>query len=695
LKIKQVRLKNFGSFYGEHTIDYTSKNGNNGFAFFGPEGRGKTTLVSSIIWCLYGSVEASNVFEGKYKTMKRPVIDADLMSSPSRSWYPPLLNDKAWGDGDYSMQVRINFEHKGKLYSLLRDAKKDKNNPKKDEHMSTKLHLSIDGVAVSTALVQHEIEEVIPHDVSKFFFFEGDKVDKYASLLFGEESNIMVKEEVERVLGLPALDRSQEDFTKMAEQSAKAISRQKRKNTIFEKYKDEWEIADSNVTAALEDLKITEENLRGTEEKREEIELKLSAEKSAEDLVRRKKEVVAKIKSIEESQEDAYEERRKILSGNIWMALIQPAIDRVSEDLQDLREKKKAKEKEAYKIEGKIEYNKSLLERESVECEVCGNETGAIESGQRESIKQELLDLESKFKSAMEDAEKMGDPDKSLDSLSKFRNSIDLDSLNSLEAGLGSKEVDRVTANFRLKEIEKEMQGHDVDIVKKLANQRKYCIETAAVQKQHIRNLKGELNYWDGEKSRIESMLPDEKDKPQVQQEMKTKQTYEWLAKCFSSAMEEFRQEARVSVEEYSSKAFLSIIEEPNKYSGISINDNWDIVVIDSKGDPQITINPGHKQVIAISILDGLRKTSKLQFPTFFDNPGANISNKTLDRMVKHFWEDQTNQVVMLSHGGGLKRGETIRNYGRELAKAWSLSYDESGTQSKIEEIDFRDEVET
>jgi hypothetical protein len=62
--------------------------------------------------------------------------------------------------------------------------------------------------------------------------------------------------------------------------------------------------------------------------------------------------------------------------------------------------------------------------------------------------------------------------------------------------------------------------------------------------------------------------------------------------------------------------------------------------------------------------------------------------------MVTHFWEDQTNQVVMLSHGGGLKRGETIRNYGEELAKAWSLSYDESGTQSKIEEIDFRDEVE-
>ena len=43
--------------------------------------------------------------------------------------------------------------------------------------------------------------------------------------------------------------------------------------------------------------------------------------------------------------------------------------------------------------------------------------------------------------------------------------------------------------------------------------------------------------------------------------------------------------------------------------------------------------------------------------------------------MASHFWEDADDQIVMLSHAGGLETHETMKKYGSKLARAWELSH--------------------
>src|SRR5690606_514191 len=50
---RQLRLKNFGCFRGEHAIDFTELNSDL-FAIAGPIGSGKSTLLDAITWTLYG-----------------------------------------------------------------------------------------------------------------------------------------------------------------------------------------------------------------------------------------------------------------------------------------------------------------------------------------------------------------------------------------------------------------------------------------------------------------------------------------------------------------------------------------------------------------------------------------------------------------------------------------------------------------
>ena len=141
----------------------------------------------------------------------------------------------------------------------------------------------------------------------------------------------------------------------------------------------------------------------------------------------------------------------------------------------------------------------------------------------------------------------------------------------------------------------------------------------------------------------------------------------------------------RLSVEKIATDGFLTMVSEPERYSEVKVDSNWRVVVIDKVGREAILGNPGHRQTLALAVFNGLRKTSKLQFPTFFDNPGSNIAD--VNKVADYFWEDDLGQMVMLSHSGGLKEEETMEKYGEKLSGAWRVVYDSEGSSSIIEEL--------
>ena len=476
----------------------------------------------------------------------------------------------------------------------------------------------------------------------------------------------------------------------MAKESDRQVISFKKKNKAFEKFERDWKEADENVQASERDMDQANQQLDSLAAAIEDIELKLSAEQSAEDLIKKKEEVTKEISRINDELKSSYERRSEILSGNLWLSMVQPGISKVVDDLENRRKEKEALDREIFKIEAQIEHQKDLIEKEEVICEQCGHTSESTDLEEKEKAAKKKIELESEAIEKRELSESMGDPSSTIFAISKFRNSIGFDELKVIEKKMGHLEVEKVSNKMSLKKILDEMESHDVETVQTLSKDRKYYVEVSGALKQEKRNLQGNLDFWINERNKIENKLPDEKDKPVVQEALKKKETFEWLAKRFSDAMDQFKEDARKKVEKHSTEAFLSIVPEPERYGGISISERWDITVTDSDGKPKITLNPGHKQMIAISMLDGLRQTSELNFPTFFDNPGSNIADDTLDRMVDHFWSDQKNQVVMLSHGGGLKMNETIEEYGDALAKSWEVSYSEEGTTSQIIELDMR-----
>ena len=690
MRITKLSLKNFGSYYGDsHEIDFVTNSGADGYAIFGQIGRGKTTLVKAIMWCLYGHVEASVELEGKTVSRSRPVVDSKQHEG-RKSWCLPLLNDKAYLEADYEMQVVMEFENDGKKYSLLRlcSAKSGAKKPDNDSKMKFEVHLTVDRKNVPAGRIEHTIEEMMPEKISKFFFVEVDSISSYSTLLYSDETGGSIVEDVERILGMPAIDKSEEEFVRESDSIDKRIVREKRKLTGVTRDTRKLGRVEDEIKEATLQVENFVQQIDQLEEQIKEIENKLSSETTVTELIEEKKGFQSTIEECDDVLDNLYEERRGLMAGTIWASLIQKGIEGSMSNLQELSNNKEELIRQKSRERETIDLLKVEINQGGAECKVCGNTSEGISEKEKKSKAAALVQLESSVEELQERIGKIGDPTSEIMRLVKYKDSSGHKSLSDLEYDLGANTMTKSTALKNLKKVEKRLEEHDEIKIANLAKDKRN--KTLLVG-----NLMGEvgarrdfLEDKEIERKKLVDKLPDAKGDTKITELQSKSEFYKWLSKCFKSAMSEYKESARQSVENIATEAYLKIVATPKKYKGLKVDDNWNVVVIGANGKVLSIGNPGHRQTLAVCIFDGLRKTSNLQFPTFFDNPGSNISGEVMQNMADYFWGDKSGQMVMLSHSGGLKEDEAISRYGKRLAGAWRITYSKGDDPiSEIEKL--------
>ena len=689
MHIQTLELKNFGSYRGTHKFDFSTTTGRMGYAIFGEIGRGKTTLINSLIWALYGDVETSVELEGRIYTKKRPIIDSTQSQNDfSKKWNLPLLNFTAYEEKDYTMSVSLKFEHKGSIFHLLREANSRTPMPRKNSDIAVQPHLSIDGRTVSAQLIQPEIEEIIPQKISKFFFVEVDSIKSYSALLFAGESSGGIVEDIEAILGMPALEHSKHDFVWLSQYQQNSIERiqttDKRNQSILKTL----EGIDEKIKSIKNDITLLDEDITKQTKRIEEIELELEEHPSAEEQLDRLKKAKDDKSRLETSLKSAYERRRTLASKDAWKILLQPKISRLSTHYSALHETKKIKIKALTELELSCNHAEIEINKGGAECKVCGNISEGLSKEEREAKADELVINRQKVADLKEEIDLLGTPENDLVSISSFRDSRDSSQIESEEDLISRTTLDLFDTNERIKSINIELEKADVLKVRELQAEKIECFELRGSLKDEIKMAKNALSELEENRARTASNLKtDETATPAMIKLTKTKKIADWLANTFDKTLSTYKRNARLSVENLATEAWLNMTPEPKKYSGIKINERWQTEVLSSNGTSLPIGNPGHRQTLAVCIFDGLRKTSGRKFPTFYDNPGSNISDVVLQKMAKHFWDNTDDQIVMLSHGGGLRKQDTMDLYGNKLAKAWELSYSSGNTTTSVKGV--------
>lgn len=163
MKIKRLKLKNFRQ-YKDVVLDFDGSPERNVVIILGDNGYGKTTLVRSFIWCLYGTTKGFRAFNLDRYLMNKDVAREMRVGSTATT------------------TVVLEFDHNGNSYEVTtseRYKKKDKDSIEIDKSVTTKLRK--DNFKENVCLeienpeqVRIEIESILGNEIKDYFFYDGE-----------------------------------------------------------------------------------------------------------------------------------------------------------------------------------------------------------------------------------------------------------------------------------------------------------------------------------------------------------------------------------------------------------------------------------------------------------------------------------------------------------------------------------------
>ncbi|MGZ9899855.1 AAA family ATPase [Shewanella gaetbuli] len=189
MKFRKLELKNFRQFYGEQSIIFSTSKTKNITLIHAENGTGKTAFLNAILWCLY-EITTSNFKDPK-----------------------TLLNKIAKKEGAKNYSVAIEFEDDKENVFLVQRA----------VNVNGQVFRVFEVINDSYSEVDKPnsfINSVIPKDMAKYFFFQGEGIGKMS----GSKGDSVVKTAVREILGFTIAELALKDLQDIKRTYQKSFS---------------------------------------------------------------------------------------------------------------------------------------------------------------------------------------------------------------------------------------------------------------------------------------------------------------------------------------------------------------------------------------------------------------------------------------------------------------------------------------
>lgn len=266
--LESIKLENFRQFRNEYIEFAQGTDGKNVTIIIGDNGTGKTTFAQAFFWCMYGETEFSD------KNMLNKLVAAEM--KPGQ---------------ESKVQVTLKLTHGNVSYTLMREQtyRKDYSNRIKGDN--TVFDIAIKDANGNTSYVKKtlcegEVKSILPKELSRYFFFDGERIEKMSKDISTGKKATDFAEAVKGLLGLNAMFSAIQHFNP------------KIKNSVISSYESSYSV-DSNTkiqeyTRTIERCK---EEIARIDARLEELENQI------EQATSRKAEKVEEIKQYAEGEE--------------------------------------------------------------------------------------------------------------------------------------------------------------------------------------------------------------------------------------------------------------------------------------------------------------------------------------------------------------------------------------------------------
>ncbi len=657
MRLQQLTMYNFMPYGGEHTLKFPAVDGKNVMVIFGANERGKTSLLNAIRWGFYGYAVGRG---------SRPI---DLTK---------IVNRDSVDAGDYKVSVRLLFEANGSQYDLRREATARDNvvHPRNEGDFNVALSLRKDTQILSGEAIDHEINQLIPEQISRFFLFDGELLKEYEALVAEDRGQAQkIKRAIEQVLGVPSLVNGRDEIQTLLKQAQSVQAKENKHVKGVEATAEEQIRIQSEISRREGDLENLREELAVKKREVEEHDAYLSSREKALKAQGEIDEITANVRDLEKRQLALEEQKREVLSG-AWMDLLQPRVQERSKQLQVQRKVLEQQLEERGSLKSQIERLAKTFETR--ECAICGDQ---LSDERRREIGEELGALEGQVAARESVVVEIGQVSEEINALGRLKSSGAAARVAAIEAEVSRNAVTITKKENRLAELEENIKGLDTAQAARVRSLRDRKLQLIGGMEQDVADeieTVEELNARANELSKVMAKSPHSR----ARRSNREVEIYSELEQVFQESVAVLRGRLKETVEKMATETFLRLTTDET-YQGLRINENYGLLLIDHKGRIKDLRSSGAEQVVALALIDGLNKTARKTGPIVMDTPFGRLDPRhrmnILDELPR-----MGDQVILLAHEGELDREAGIRQLGDHLAAVYDIKY-ESSTQSSIE----------
>jgi len=636
--IEKVEIKNFRIYYGTNHIMFPTVPGKNVYIISGDNGHGKTTFLTSLVWCLYGK---------QLQEVDKFYKDKILASRGYRGYLASCMNKQALSCGEEEFSVSMDLKDitlpgvQCNSVQITRKCNLDKENDI--------LEIKIDGTdneLVDEVGQQLFIQDfILPKEIAKFFFFDAERIVTIAEMQSSEDKKLL-SQAYSEVLGI----KKYEDLRR----NLNDLRIRFRKDSANDVEKSQFRDLGKEITRLKKFIK-RKKSLRD-KLLIEKTVLKAKSDELQEKLLREGNHItLSEIRQLQDERTRLSEEGKALMSE--FKDLLELAPFAIAGSiLTDIQKEADDEEKQ----------NKALTDRSLLE-----NKIETVIQSLKDDIGNQFLDIDINLarlrsllrKHLIEDEQDSAE--RTVVVLHDFTNE-QRNNLNAILSNLRTTYGDRLRSVSRLIKINRQ----DYSIVsRKLANidtmetdalVKKYRTEKTKldlrIQKidEETQALSQSLGSLENDRNSKERRYEELAKKVRLNEEFQDKDR---LANHLINELDTFIKVSKVEKKDSLERKVLSSIKNLMHKKGfvhrvvVEINSNMmDIHLIDGR-DQEIArddLSKGEQQVYATAILKALVEESGIDFPVLVDSPLQKFDDKHSRSVITGFYPQISKQVILL-----------------------------------------------
>lgn len=638
-------IENFGPYKGEQCLEFPSSD-RNVAVVFGDNMRGKTSILNSLRWVLYGTA------------IDRAKNKIDLAK---------LLNNEAKEKGITEIAVTLELTSAGNSYTIKRNATPlpGISVPKREGDFEITLSIIKNGSVLSQGRLEHEINQILPVDVSRFSLFDGELLQEYEALLSDSKGQAkVIRESIERVLGVPSLINGANELRTLEKD---ATREQAKANSHFESVREQARHLES-LTKEIRKLKDELEKLQ--EKKRiylnhiAEAQEYLKTRAVSMKLNSKKEGFERDLSRIKDDREKLNLKMKEALA-EAWIDLLQPMISSHIESLLVKQKELNSKQREHGALEQQIKQHKELLQERK--CPLC-KQTIVMEN--REELTNECAKLEARYESLSESFEEIEDVGFRLKTLRGFTSTGKLKAAADYESQLDVLNLSETRIEVELDALHGDLKGFDpIEAARQEGKKDEYTKYVGRLESD-IERIEGELRKKEEQERKLSKLLSSNPQSRALRVNIMASAVTA-LRECFAGAIKELRDALREKVSDNATNIFLDLTTESN-YKALTINENYGLGIL-TKTDRTVDLrSAGAEQIVALSLIAGLNSVSSLKLPMVMDTTFGRLDPKHRLNVLSRI-PTMAPQVILLVHSGEVDPETGLNSISNKISSRYEI----------------------